>query len=1166
MIDRSALLIDLKPMVAALEEDIGRRAAEVPELKDHLQAGFDQAEAANRTAMSFDDWRDGEITQAAVAWVLGCIFVRFLEDNELIDRPLLSGPDERRAAASGAREEYFQAYPSHSDREYLEHAFRSVAGYPAVAPLYDDRHNPIWRLGLTGDGASELLALWTRIDPDSGALIHDFEDTGLDTRFLGDLYQDLSEAARKRYALLQTPEFVEEFILEHTLVPAIDEFGLETVRMIDPTCGSGHFLIGGFRRLFALWREREPGSSAGELAQRSLDAVYGVDLNPYATAIARFRLVIEALRECGVRRLADAPQLDLNLATGDSLLHGPERGQFPGMERRAGIEHVYETEDAPELKRILGQGYHAVVGNPPYINVKDAAMRNAYRARYDSCRGKYALSVPFMERFFELAALDQSDVHGAAEGYVGKITANSFMKREFGKLLVEDFLPTKDLSAIVDTSGAYIPGHGTPTLILFGRQRPPTSTTLRVLDGIRGEPGQPSDPSHGLVWTSVRTLIDRPGSEDRFIRASDVDRVDLSTHPLTLGIGRDVRQIIEREASTTLRASGAETSINVVTGADEAFEVGFSLGGRQSVPVERQTLLIDGHEIREWQCASSVLSILPYDGAGSPIDDGVHRRLWRVRALLEATLFFGKTKAERGLDWFEYAFRAADLARLPRRLAWGEVATHNHFVLDGGSKVFKQTAPIIKLPASATEEGHLLLLGVLNSSTACFWLKQVCHNKGSTVDDKGARQRTAPFEDFFQFNSTNVAELPLPAERPLDLTRALDEAASERAKLPSIAAGEGGDLGSVLRSQAEHDERLRGRMVSLQEELDWQVMAQFGLLTASDGPGRRDVPNISFGERAFEIALARKVASGETDTTWFTRHAATGTTELPPTWPEWYRALVERRLELIEHNAAVALLESPEYKRRWAGQGWEGRLRMALESFVLDSVEDGWLWRDGRLRSTGEVTDAIRTYPELVEACELLAESPDIRLVDTVTQLITGAAVPFLASYRLKRSGMRTRGRWEKTWDLQRRVDRTGTQEAIPPPPRYKKADFRSSVYWSLRGKLDVPKERFVIYPGAERGADSTPVVGWAGWNERDQARALATRIIDLRQQENAEAARLTPLLAGILEFLPWIEQWFPDPDPDYGGPAGEFFTDWLDGELSGLGLTRDELRAWRPS
>ena len=63
----------------------------------------------------------------------------------------------------------------------------------------------------------------------------------------------------------------------------------------------------------------------------------------------------------------------------------------------------------------------------------------------------------------------------AASGYVGQITANSFMKREFGKKFIEEFFPKIDLTHVIDTSGAYIPGHGTPTVILFGRNRKPIS-------------------------------------------------------------------------------------------------------------------------------------------------------------------------------------------------------------------------------------------------------------------------------------------------------------------------------------------------------------------------------------------------------------------------------------------------------------------------------------------------------------------------------------------------------------------------------------------------------------------------------------------------------------------------------------------------------------------
>ena len=71
--------------------------------------------------------------------------------------------------------------------------------------------------------------------------LRDFTDPTWSTRFLGDLYQDLSEAARKRFALLQTPDFVLDFILDRALEPAVDTFGLSAVKVIDPTCGSGHF-------------------------------------------------------------------------------------------------------------------------------------------------------------------------------------------------------------------------------------------------------------------------------------------------------------------------------------------------------------------------------------------------------------------------------------------------------------------------------------------------------------------------------------------------------------------------------------------------------------------------------------------------------------------------------------------------------------------------------------------------------------------------------------------------------------------------------------------------------------------------------------------------------------------------------------------------------------
>ena len=74
-------------------------------------------------------------------------------------------------------------------------------------------------------------------------------------------------------------------------------------------------------------------------------------------------------------------------------------------DRSAFMPFTYETEDGPLLLTMLEEGrYDVVVGNPPYITVKDKALNRIYRSKYaDVCKGTYALTVPFMALFFALA-------------------------------------------------------------------------------------------------------------------------------------------------------------------------------------------------------------------------------------------------------------------------------------------------------------------------------------------------------------------------------------------------------------------------------------------------------------------------------------------------------------------------------------------------------------------------------------------------------------------------------------------------------------------------------------------------------------------------------------------------------------------------------------------
>ena len=62
------------------------------------------------------------------------------------------------------------------------------------------------------------------------------------------------------------------------------------------------------------------------------------------------------------------------------------------------MSFTYATEDGPLLLTMLEEGrYDVVVGNPPYITVKDKALNQIYRSKYANvCKGTYALTVPFM--------------------------------------------------------------------------------------------------------------------------------------------------------------------------------------------------------------------------------------------------------------------------------------------------------------------------------------------------------------------------------------------------------------------------------------------------------------------------------------------------------------------------------------------------------------------------------------------------------------------------------------------------------------------------------------------------------------------------------------------------------------------------------------------------
>ena len=540
-----------------------------------------------------------------------------------------------------------------------------------------------------------------------------------------------------------------------------------------------------------------------------------------------------------------------------------------------------------------------------------------------------------------------------------------------------------------------------------------------------------------------------------------------------------------------------------------------------------------------------------------------------------------------------HQFISRERALAPLSITFAFVATHNHFVLDRGGKVFNRSAPIIKLPSAATEDDHLALLGLLNSSTAGFWMKQVFHNKGSTVDDKGARQTTVAFENFYEFTGTGLQKFPVPSENPLELAVTLDGLAKEWGKtLPSHLAASFPLSQDLLKKHRGESETLHGRMIALQEELDWQCYRLYKLLD-TDLTYDKEPPPIQLGQRAFEIVMARKMEAGELETSWFERHGSTPITEIPAEWPDDYKKLVERRIELIQTDRNIGLIEQPEYKRRWNTEPWESQLERALRNWLLDRLESYFDF-DGRMNDEGKATaefndtlvsmqrlaDVARQDADFMQVAELYRDDPAFDVPKLVSDLVESESVPLLPVLRYKASGLRKRVEWERTWELQRQEDRLASKQEdtkedrplgdsaalpeIPVPPKYTSGDFATTTYWRLRGKLDVPKERWVSFPHCE-GADGTLMIAWAGYDHLQLALAISAHYVDVQERLGGrDDPRLVPLLGCLIELLPWLKQWHNDVNPEFGMSMGDYFDNFIQDEARQMGKIPDEIKDWQ--
>ena len=277
---------------------------------------------------------------------------------------------------------------------------------------------------------------------------------------------------RKAHGIYYTPKFVVRYIVENTLGRALDGKSLNDarkIRILDPACGSGSFLVEALDHLERHWRRQGWVPEGGEQAdffdyltrvQFLTDNLFGVDLDAQAVEIAQLNLLLKS-----VHQRALLPDLKNNIRQGNSLISGTEAELRRYFGDNWEEKHSFNWEE--QFDRIKPEGrFDVVIGNPPYVRIQSLPREDAdyYRDRYESAFGSFDIYVLFLEKAVELLK---------PGGRLGFIASGKFLKAEYGKRIQQVLRESCTIENIIDLSAQQVFADTTtyPAIVVLRKER-----------------------------------------------------------------------------------------------------------------------------------------------------------------------------------------------------------------------------------------------------------------------------------------------------------------------------------------------------------------------------------------------------------------------------------------------------------------------------------------------------------------------------------------------------------------------------------------------------------------------------------------------------------------------------------------------------------------------
>lgn len=289
---------------------------------------------------------------------------------------------------------------------------------------------------------------------------------------------------KKAGGVYYTPQYIVDYIIKNTVGELVKDKTPKDVaklKVVDPACGSGSFLIGAYNYLLnwhhkyyvendveknlktkKLFKDGEGNYflSTQEKKDILLNNIHGVDIDPQAVEVTKLSLALKMLEgensetiNAQYKLFADRilPDLSSNIKCGNSLIgsdyYSDKQITLLGDEELRKVNAFDWDKEFPFIFR--SGGFDAVIGNPPYIRIQtiEKSFSEYFLHHYHTARGKYDMYSLFVEK--ALSLINKS-------GNISFILPNKFLVTDYGEYLREIIAQKECLKSLVNFKDAQV--------------------------------------------------------------------------------------------------------------------------------------------------------------------------------------------------------------------------------------------------------------------------------------------------------------------------------------------------------------------------------------------------------------------------------------------------------------------------------------------------------------------------------------------------------------------------------------------------------------------------------------------------------------------------------------------------------------------------------------